>query len=106
MSNFYIKILDGHDRPEDYSVALDAATAPDVVASLNYAKALRQHNWNTRRVTSHGEYFGDPNYKWLAHIPGKLAKLFDAQYPGWDSDETVWAEVCRKYPQIHADPRR
>lgn len=102
MSKWYVE--DGHDRLSDISDAVDKAAPASVVASLDLTAAIRQHFWENRRVTNHGEYFGDPNYQWLAKVPGKIAQMLDQNYPGWDIDEKLFEEVCKKFPQIMTKP--
>ena len=104
MSEFTYTIKDGHDRLEDVAGAADASNHPSIEAANAFSSQLRQYQWDNRRITSHGTYFGGPEYQWLAHIPGKLAIMLDMKHPGWDSDERFLRKVLSLYPKARVLP--
>lgn len=101
---FTYNVNDPHDKVESIVEAVHDSALPDVRRSEAFAAQIRQHHWDTRRITSHGTYFGGPDYQWLAHIPGKLVTLLDMRHPGWDTDERTMRKILALYPQTKVLP--
>jgi hypothetical protein len=104
VSDFVVTIKDGHDRLSDFGAAYETATRLEIVKSQEFAKKLRQHHWDTRRITGHGTYYGGEEYQWLAHVSGPLAEILDTRFPGWDSDEKILTKAMQEFPSIKVNP--
>lgn len=102
MSNFWFTVNDSKDRIEDIREV--AIKHPDIQRSHDVAAAIKEYHWGNRRIKQGHTYYGDQNYQWMAHIPGKIAILLDLRHPGWDADEQSMREVLKKYPECNVLP--
>lgn len=102
MSTWWYTVNDPHDKIEQIrEVAIKHA---DIQRSHDVAAEIKRIMWDQRRIVQGHAYFGDPNYQWVAHVPGKVAKLLDLRYPGWCDDEQSLRDTLKKYPECNLVP--